>query len=524
MKKDGDNKGGTSGPAVMRVRNKQGGVQYKDSAGRWASPPPLDDASNGDSMMAVLSNILGRSRLARKAGLQFGGNRDIYTVAGYVQEGMVAFDHYWSLYKRDSLAGRIVDMPAKTTWRTPPAVIEEEKPKGTDFTEAFEALAKQVRLWHYLERTDRLAGIGRYAVLLIGASGEDKLRTELTKLGGPEDVIYLAPYSEGNAEIGEWEKDPSSPRFLLPKTYKIRLSGADVVGVKQSPGTRTEVVHWSRVIHVAENLLEDETFGRPRLERALNRLFDLDKVAASTGEAYWQSVVRILQATIDKDVQFSDEVTQLADLDEKLGEMIHDLRRQFTGRGVELGWLDTQTPNVSQVAEFYFSLLAGAAETPKRILFGSELGELASTTDQATYFGRINERQEQFAEPAMLRAFINRMIELEVLPPPDTGEYKVIWPVLFEEPEKEKAEANLRRAQAASALVGVGGDPLSIVEIDEDRMVWLVPRAAGEPRTEEEELLPGPDEEEPDEPEPPEGAEEGEGEEEGEEEGAEEEE
>lgn len=429
------------------------------------------------SRYALLSSLVGRGNMIRRmAGSQYSGKRDIYATAGYVAQGQVEYSHYWGLYTRGDVAGRIVDMPAKTTWRTPPEITEEGKPDGTAFTEAFTVLAKRLRLWHYLNRADRLAGIGRYAVLMLGVrgtGGDTALRQPLETVRGPDDVQYLGLYSENNAKIEEWVTDPQDARFGLPKLYKLQVS-SNQKGFKDSQ----LMVHASRCLHIAEDKLEDDVYGRPRLERVLNRLFDLDKVAASTGEAYWQSVVRILQAKIEPAAEITEP--QLKELDEKLGEMVHDLRRQFTGQGVSLEWMPSDTPNVDQVADFYFSLIAGAAGIPKRILFGSELGELASTTDQSNYLGQINERQEQFAEPEILRALIDRLIALKALPEPETGEYAVVWPSLFEETEDAIASGNLKRAQVAQALTPVGGDPLSLVEIDEEGNVWLIPRKAGD--------------------------------------------
>lgn len=441
-------------------------------------------ADNTGSLTAdealALHTVLARSSdfIRRMAGVQFNGKRDVYAVAGYVPQGDIRFEHYWGLYTRGDIAGRIVDMPAKTTWRTPPEIVEEGHTEGTPFTTEFATLAKRLRLWHYFQRVDRLAGIGRYAVLTIGVRGttDQALSTPLERLSGPDDIVYLSVYNESNAVIDTWETDPGNERFGLPLIYKLRVARDN----KQFAQTDVRI-HASRLLHVAEDLLEDDVFGRPRMERALNRLFDLDKVAASTGESYWQNVVRILQAKIDPTAQVSEK--DLEALDEKLKELVHDMRRQFYGQGVNLEWLGGSTPNVQQVADFYFSLIAGASGIPKRILFGNELGELASTTDEATYIGRINERQEHFAEPYILRTFIDRLIDLKALPAPTTGEYQVVWPTLYEDSDLDKADASLKRAQAAQALTPVGGNPRELVTIDADSVVWLVER---EPDEEEE--------------------------------------
>jgi len=46
----------------------------------------------------------------------------------------------------------------------------------------------------------------------------------------------------------------------------------------------------------------------------------------------------------------------------------------------------------------------------------------------------------------------------------------------------EQADANLKTCQAAAALTPIGGDPTALIEIDDDRIAYLVPKAAGDPK------------------------------------------
>src|SRR3954468_1069485 len=114
-----------------------------------------------EAHLTLLNQMMSfRSRLA---GLQYGGKRDIYKVAGYPAQGQITFEEYWGIYTRDGIGGRIVDMPARTTWRTPPEVVEDGmEEEGTEFTKVFNKLAKRIKLWPYFGRADRLAGVGRY--------------------------------------------------------------------------------------------------------------------------------------------------------------------------------------------------------------------------------------------------------------------------------------------------------------------------------------------------------------------------
>jgi len=435
------------------------------------------------ALQEQMSSFIGRMRMLQRAGIQYQGNRDTYASAGYVR--IPRYEDFLSYYTRNEIAGRIIDAKPKTTWRTPPDVVEGDA-QETGFTKAFTKLADRLGLWSEFEIVDRRSGIGRYGVLLIGTKGTtpQQMVQPLQRLSGPEAVLYVRAYDERHAMIKSLVQDPGDARYGLPKTYQ--LVPTDEPGFIGSG----MLVDASRVLHVAEDA-DDRVYGRPRIERVLNRIFDLDKIAASTGESYWQAVVRILQGKIDPLATTTPD--QLAALKEAMAEMTHDLRREFFGQGIELGWLPSQILPVKDVAEFYFALIAVGSGIPRRILFGNESGELASSTDEATYFGAINERQEHFAEPQLVRAFIDRLIGVNGLPKPSTnGEYEVVWPELFQLTALEQAEANAKTAQAAAALTPIGGDPGQLVEIDDDRVVYLVPKEPGDPNLVLPPVAPGP--------------------------------
>lgn len=428
----------------------------------------LGTATNDqEALVHLASALVGRSRMAQKAGFQYGNKRDIFAVAGYPSDANLGYEQFYALYKRGDIAGRIVDMPPSTTWKKPPEVSVEGV-ESSNFVDDFENLAKRLRLWNRLERVDRLSGIGRYGVLLIGVSGDDvELRQPLETVASPEDIVYLSAYPEEDAHIEVWDTSPFSPRFGHPELYKLSLSS----GV---PGFSTPdvLVHHSRVIHIAEDLLTDDVFGRPRLERVYNRLMDLEKVTASTGEAYWQLAVRILTGRLDAEAEISEK--DLDSMRDAMEEIVHDLRRQFLGAGAELEWLQSSPPDPKSAADMYMFLIAAAAGIPKRILFGTETGERASTQDERQWLGTIAERQERFAEPMILRAFIDRMIGVGAISPPE-GEngYEVYWPALYQASDQEKADTNKATAEVAKALTPLGGDPSNLVTITDDGDVYL---------------------------------------------------
>lgn len=407
-----------------------------------------------------------RLRFVRRAGLQYTGERDVYKVAGYLQDTELKFEHYMSRYQRQAVAGRIVDMPPQTTWRKRPLVKEPDKDE-TAFTKQWAELVARLKVWRHFERIDRLSRIGQYGVLLIGVAGETELAEPLPTLQGPKSVIYLRPIDERAAQISKWDKDRGSARYGLPLMYRVELSNDP-----QGFGSDQVNIHHSRLIHVAEDALLDDVYGRPALRRLLNLLMDLEKVTAATAEAYWQLADRILMVSIDPKVQMTDP--QRAALGSAIEEMMHDLRRQLTARGVDAKWLESTPPDPEGAADLYMMLLAAAAGIPKRVLFGSETGERASTQDERQWLGTISERQVRHAEPNILRQFLDRLIEHNGLVKP-AGGYEVEWPPLFELDEVERAALSAKRAETAKSLTPLGGNPDELVTIDDNGEVHLIP-------------------------------------------------
>lgn len=400
-------------------------------------------AAASEAKLAVLSELIDRFGLAARLGKQFGEKRDIYQVCGYRKR--LRFDDFMERYERQDIAGRIVDAPATATWREVPEVYEDTGTEDeTAFETAWKALAERLKVRHYFERADKLAGIGRYSVLLIGLKGQTNLEQPAASVRAPEDVIYLSPFSEKSARIVEFDEDVGSERNGLPLFYELDLSVTASGGVRRSAANRRRV-HFSRVLHVAEGLLEDEVYGMPRLQRVYNLLDDLLKIVGGSGEMYWQGALRGLVAKLEKG--FSLPPDQAKALKDEIEEYVHGLTRFIKTVGVDVNALPSVTPDPRGAFEVALSLVSGCTGIPKRVLIGSERGELASDQDEKNWKDRVMERQKNFAEPLVLLQFIGMMIDLGALPKPGKT-LKVEWPNLLSLSEKEQAEVANTKAQA----------------------------------------------------------------------------
>lgn len=413
--------------------------------------------------LVALGTLLERSRLAGQLGLQFGGDRDLYTTLGYPKT--LSFNHFLSEYVRSDIAGRVVDLPASDTWRMSPVLLDgDDAQEPTPFLQAWEALNDARHVFHYLERLDRLAGIGRFGLLLLGLRDRSPALSEPLKehsLAGPADVLYLSVFSEGSVTILTFDKNPQSPRFGLPETYRVQMGAAGL-------GFGAETVHWSRVIHIAEGLTEDEVYGRPRLERVYNRLQDMLKIVGGGAEAAWRVMDRGLHADVRDGFNLADPDA----VSDEIENYLHGLKRFIRTQGIDLIPLGADMVDPSGLFGILISLIAAAADIPQRILIGSEAGELASSQDARQWAGQIRARRTKFAEPMILRPLVDRLVWAGALPPPDGGRYDVQWEPLFEMDAIQHGQIAGAYAGAIAAYAP-GGVTDAVVPVAEFRQKWL---------------------------------------------------
>lgn len=393
-----------------------------------------------------------RSQLANTAGYTFGGRRNMYRTLGYKR--VLLPSDYRSRYKRNAVANRLVKALPKATWRGGATVVEDQDPEvDTAFEVEFADLAKRLNLWNVLQRADVLAGIGRFAIVLIGAPGE--LNTELTS-ASPDDIKYLMPFAEEDATIQRYDTDLNSPRFGLPMFYQVKRQQMTTASTENS-ATISKLVHWSRVIHIADGLLDDNIFGEPRLECVWNLLDDLDKVTGGGSEAFWRRADQGMHFDLDKDLNVKEDAKKA--LRTQIHEYEHDMRRFLLTRGVTVETLGSDVANFDKPADAIMAQIAAGSGIPQRILMGSEQAKLASTTDRSNWDDRVADRRVEFAGPCVVNQFVDRMVTLKVVPEPK--QYEVEWPLM-------KVLDDSQRADIATKWAGLNKPGLPIVVSDDE--------------------------------------------------------
>jgi hypothetical protein len=392
-----------------------------------------------NQLHALASELVARANLATRLGQQFGGDRDLYQALGY--KTRLDWHDYWSQYSRQDIAKAIIDRPVKATWQGQLELIESEDADKTPFEEAWNDLSKRLKLRSLLSRVDRLTGIGRYGVLVLGL--DDVQNPEGFKepvKAGKRTLKYIKPFGENSAKIETYVNSPKEERYGKPLMYNIEV--ADVA----SGNSSVIKVHYSRCIHILDDHLESEVMGIPRLEAVFNRLMDLEKLVGGDAEMFWRGARPGFQGMVDKDYQMTQ--TTKDDLKNQIDEYEHNLRRILINEGVDLKALAQQIADPKGHFDMLIACVSAVTGIPQRILAGSERGELASTQDTGEWKTYVQSRREDHAEPHIIQPFTDRLIELQILPKPDSGNYTVDWLDLFSISEKERVEIGKARANA----------------------------------------------------------------------------
>lgn len=422
---------------------------------------------DGDQYLGLQNTLLERASLAASMGQSWGhlDDRDYFDTLGYPQNAELDVDDFYALFDRGGPAETIVSAPAGATWNEVPEVsdTEDSEDSTSEFEGDVETLFDEHKTLHYLDRADTLQRIGQYGILLIGFNDGGDLDEEVNRnaLKGnvEDDILYFQPFSEKQIEDFEREDDHTSERFGKPKTYDVNF------GEDHPEGSST--VHHSRVLHIAEGALEDETKGRSALRAVFNLLQDLlYKVIGGSAEMFWRGADRKVVANLDSEA--AGPIQDEDDLQVQVEELVNDLRSVVYSRGLDLETIDGDDFDPTGLKDAILELIAGQTRIPKRKLLGTERGDLASSQDEAAFVGLIEERRRKFAEPQILRPLLDMLREYGIISDPNDGSYSVEWPDLFELTELEEAERKQREAKALKDASSTG-DPAELATVEERR-------------------------------------------------------
>jgi hypothetical protein len=414
-----------------------------------AEKPKALETYTKKELLTFASELTNRASLAARLGYQYGGDRNVYQALGYPT--IIEFADYESRYERQDIARAVINRPIAYTWKGPLVITEAGDDNDTELEKAWLVLEKELKLKSKFIRADKLSSVGQYGVLLLGFSDVTKQSDWANEAAEKQkELLYVKPLAEGHAQIATFVEEPSDPRFGMVEMYDITLT---------NPGGDSTTVfkaHHSRVLHITGELMESEMEGVPVLQPVWNRLMDLEKIVGGSAEMYWRGARPGYQAVADSDYNIG--ATLEADLQDQIDEYENNLRRMIVNQGVEFKALETQVSDPSKHVDVQIQMISAETGIPKRILTGSERGELSSTQDESSWYGVVQTRREEHAEVNIIRPFVDMCIKYGILPEPSTEAYQVQWLDLFAPSDKDKAEVGKIRADALKAYAA---DPLA---------------------------------------------------------------
>lgn len=165
---------------------------------------------------------------------QIDPRRNLYIECGWPVEPTI--DMYRTLYEREPLATRVVEVYPKECWQQPPTVFEDmDVDTVTDFEQAWDNLTNDMRtetsyhqdetgspIWDELQRADILSRIGSYGVILLGIDDGKNLQEPL------DGVMVLNRRTQADSPM-----TPEEEGRLLNPVGRWKATDADALEQKE---------------------------------------------------------------------------------------------------------------------------------------------------------------------------------------------------------------------------------------------------------------------------------------------------
>lgn len=231
-------------------------------------------------------------------------------------------------------------------------------------------------------------------------------------------LLFLRAFDHSLVQVSQYEGNILNPRFGQPVMYRVTLNDPrEYMNTGAGLSLATVQVHWSRVLHVADNLNASEVMGAPRMRPVLNPILDVKKVRGGSAEMYWKGAFPGI--ALSTHPQLGGDVP--VDSDSMKGMMenyANTLQRYLLLVGMSANTLSPTVVDPTTQVNVQIEAICVQLGCPVRVFRGSERGELASTQDDSAWNDRLRHRQNNYITPRMIVPFVDRLILVGVLPVP----------------------------------------------------------------------------------------------------------
>jgi len=430
----------------------------------------------------------------------------VWSAVNYPHEEELQFESYYVRYIRQPEAKAVIDKPVNDTWQENPIIhdaahVDTEAPESEFETKVRELMSGDHTRREPAERLkvlDKLARLGHYAVMVFGFSDGRDMETPVggvspnltmdgdemieyegrrgvsvpedlgeAEFDGLDDLMYLAVFGEDRVTDMDSVHDMNSPRFRLPEQFDLITE--EIEPGDESSRYNAQTVHWTRVLHAPEGTLEDDLNGIPALKPIFHELLNIDKIRAASGEGYWRAGYQGLHVRPPQDSQ--GKFMQFENGGEDVHQEIQDFLKNFDrtlATPAQIDSIDSSVSNPINHLDANYQAISAATDIPKSILSGKDRADTANATDLTKYERTIASRRNNHATPNIVKPFIQRMIQVGILPEPEGDGFVVEWPPLEELSELQEWELKGNIATAVKAI-SPGGDTSMLATVPELR-------------------------------------------------------
>lgn len=395
------------------------------------------------------------------APVQFGDtNRNDSAAYGYPDS--LEFNILYNAYRRGGFFNAIVDIIPERCFSDDPFIVDGDgdTPQDTEFEKAVDDLVNDFDLWRVFETAFKYADVGQYSTIVPVVS-ELAQNTLEQPLAIGKRIIAINPWWQVECEANsQYDSDYTSENFNKPLSYRLQPSS---LSGRQTTNAEQHTLHYSRV-KVITNAVGATIYGESVLEPAFNALFDANKVRGASGEGYRKNAMQKIILSGSN----AEAVKAMNAKKEQLDEAIDDFNDNFNSAlrlaGVDVTNLQTQLQDPKSAWEICVVEACASRGVSFTELVGFMTGERASTQNSSAFTKRLKKHQKKYGQD--IRRFLQWLIDLQLLPQPASGEFKVCWPDIGEPSTTEKLDnAGKMTAQNEQAFRAGEEKPWTVEEI-----------------------------------------------------------
>ena len=404
-----------------------------------------------------------------------GDSKDINAEAGYPNP--ITIEHYWQMFEREGIATRLVSMWPDFCWEDDPDIKENDKKRQTKFEKQIIELEEEHDIFHYMHRVDIASGIGSFGCLMFHlndvldpaqpVSGVTK-DGDFSKVQEGLELTEITVHSEYEIRIGKYVRERGQ-RYGKPETYILKQYSPNqpVSSHNSNPNYEEIEIHWTRIIHVADNQVTSNLFGRPRMKNTYNRCYDIRKVLSGSGEMFWKGGFPGLSFEAHPDIVDAAQLNR-KEIHKEFAAYFKELQRSLALMG---GKVKVLSPNIADPDSHFMVQIKAIAATegvPYRILLGSEAAQLASNQDVRNLNKRTIRRQKRQVTKSIIKPTLRRLQDLKILVPAKFyAEFNDIETLT----EEDQASVIQRKTEALVRYRSLGGYDV-LPPVDYFTKVW----------------------------------------------------